>query len=207
MSTSSRRTSSSTISSSWATSLRTRISLDFRALLDDDLVLGDGHKDLVFADLGFGCLPAFDRHPLDVDLLAPLGHPDLLTVGPHSLADVQSTGLTLARSGPELLFGPLHPQLVLVPEVVPRLGDALGRGVVLVELPALAVDVAHRDARVPLARRLVGRGAVVRAIAAPLAGGLFAPQAEVGVDLALELGRNVLIVVEVRSALDVVLVS
>src|SRR5919202_1103048 len=135
--------------------------LDLRALLDHDLLFGHRHPHLVFTDLGLGGLPAlFDRHPLYVHFLAPLGYPELLAVGPHPLADADAASLTLADASPKLLFGPLHSELVLVPEVILGLGYAFGCGVVLAELPALSIDVTHRDARVPLARRLVGRGAI-----------------------------------------------
>jgi hypothetical protein len=42
------------------------------------------------------------------------GDLDALAVGPHALADLDRAGLALAGAGAELLFAPLHPQLVVV---------------------------------------------------------------------------------------------
>src|SRR5215216_5247884 len=94
--------------------------LDHGALVDHDLFLGDGHRHLVLADLGFGRL-AFDGHPLYRYFLVLGRDLDLLAVSPYALADLHGTGLTLAGTGPELLLRALHPELVLVLEVACRL--------------------------------------------------------------------------------------
>src|SRR5215217_2226396 len=91
--------------------------LDHEALLDNDLLLGHRHKELVLADLGLGGIPPVDRHPLDVHLLAPLGHPDPLAVSAYPFADLHGTGLALAGADPQLLLGPLDPEFVLVDQV------------------------------------------------------------------------------------------
>src|SRR5215203_7257976 len=88
--------------------------LDHRALLSDDLLLGHRHGDLVLADLCLRGLPALDRHPLYADLLVSGGHPYLLALGPHILADPHLTGFTLSGAGPKLFFGALYPKLLLV---------------------------------------------------------------------------------------------
>src|SRR5215207_157214 len=88
--------------------------LDHRALLGDDLLLGHRHGDLVLADLCLRGLPALDRHPLYADLLVSGGHPYLLALGPHILADPHLTGFTLSGAGPKLFFGALYPKLLLV---------------------------------------------------------------------------------------------
>jgi hypothetical protein len=101
-------------SSSCTASLNPYLFLDHRALLNNDLVLGHRHSDLVLADLGLRGLPALNRYPLNGDLLVAGGHPYLLTVGPHILADPQLTGFALTRTGPKLFFGALYPKLILV---------------------------------------------------------------------------------------------
>src|SRR5829696_6974215 len=83
------------------------------ALLDDDFFLDDGHKELLLADLALRRLPALNGHPIYVHLLAPLWHLHPLTVGPHPLTYVYAANLALAGTGYKLLFGPLHPKLVL----------------------------------------------------------------------------------------------
>src|SRR5215207_1082122 len=50
--------------------------------------------------------------------LVSRGHPYLLTVGSHILADPHLTGFALSGAGPKLFFGPLYPKLLLVTEVL-----------------------------------------------------------------------------------------
>src|SRR5215207_5259651 len=92
--------------------------LDHRALLDDNLVLGHRHLDLVLTDLCLRSLSALDRHPLYANLFVSGGYPYLLAVGSHILADPHLTGFTLSGAGPKLFFGPLYPKLLLVTEVL-----------------------------------------------------------------------------------------
>src|SRR5215213_6642400 len=173
-------------------------------LLDHYLFLGDGHADLVFADLGLRDLPALlHGHTIHVHLFAPLWHPQLLAICPHPLADVEATGLALTGAGSKLLFCSLHPELVLVFEVVLRLGDALGPGVVPAELAALSV--AHSHARVSLAGSLVGFLAVVLAVGAPLLRALHALKPVVAADLVLVLGSDLPVVVKGRTVLGLAL--
>src|SRR5215210_4668912 len=71
---------------------------------------------------------------------------DPLAVGAHALAHPHGPGLALTGAGPELFLAPLHPQLVLVVEVVaPALAHSLVVAVVLAELAGLGV--AHGHAR------------------------------------------------------------
>src|SRR5215207_4161945 len=44
----------------------------------------------------------------------PGGHPYLLAVGPHILADPHLTGFALARASPKLFFGALYSKLLLL---------------------------------------------------------------------------------------------
>ena len=67
--------------------------------LEDDLLLGDRHHNLVLADLGLRGLPAFYRHPLYANLLVPGRYGDLLTLGPHPLSDPKRPGLALSGAG------------------------------------------------------------------------------------------------------------
>src|SRR4028119_1934755 len=73
--------------------------LGHRPLVDDDLLLGHRHGDLVLADLGLGRLAA-DRDTLDGDFLVLDGDLYALAVGPHALADLHRAGLALAGAGP-----------------------------------------------------------------------------------------------------------
>src|SRR5215204_712692 len=88
--------------------------LDHGPLLDDNLVLGHRHSNLVLTDLGLRGLPALNRYPLDTYLLMAGGYPYLLALGPDILADPNLTGFALARTGPKLFFGALYPKLFLV---------------------------------------------------------------------------------------------
>src|SRR5215204_4049507 len=92
--------------------------LDYGPLLDDNLVLGHRHSNLVLADLCLRSLSALDRHPLYADLFVSGGYPYLLAVGPHILADPNLTGFALSGASPKLFFGPLYPKLLLVTEVL-----------------------------------------------------------------------------------------
>src|SRR5215216_4011977 len=175
--------------------------LDHRMLLDHNLFLNHRHTDLVLADLGLRSLPPLYRHPLDGDLLVPGGYPYLLAVGPHPLAHVKGPGLALAGAGLKLFLGPLHPQLVLVLEVI---GAGLVNTLVVLrvatELAGLGVALPHAGAHVA---RLI---AVVLAIAAAITVCLSALQPVVGVDLLLVVGRYVPIVVERGAFLNLGLV-
>src|SRR5215212_7439512 len=91
--------------------------LDYRAFLDDDLILGHRHSDLVLADLSLRSLSALDRHPLYADLLVPSGYRDLLAVSSHILANPNLTGFALSSASPKLFFGALYPKLILVAQV------------------------------------------------------------------------------------------
>src|SRR5215203_1267891 len=145
------------------------------ALVDDDLLLGDRHHDLVLPYLGLGGL-ARHRHPLDADLLVPDRDLDPLAVGAHALADPHGPGLALACAGHELLLAPLHPQLVPVLEVVaPALAHALVAALVLAGEPPAAVVLAVGPAP------LCGPGA---------------RESVVRVDLPLVLGGYLMVVVE-----------
>src|SRR5215203_2528217 len=53
----------------------------------------------------------------DALLLAPLGHPDALAVGPHPFAHPHGAGLALAGAYPQLLLGPLHLEFVPVDRI------------------------------------------------------------------------------------------
>jgi hypothetical protein len=53
-------------------------------------------------------------HALDGHFLVLDGDLYALAVGAHALADLHRAGLALAGPGAELLFAPLHPQLVVV---------------------------------------------------------------------------------------------
>src|SRR5215203_3870082 len=179
------------------------------ALVDDDLLLGDRHHDLVLPYLGLGGL-ARHRHPLDADLLVPDRDLDPLAVGAHALADPHGPGLALAGAGHELLLAPLHPQLVLVLEVVaPALAHALVVALVLAELAGLGV--AHGHARAdgagafgagrPRAAVLAGPPVAVVLAVGPAVGGP-APEPVVGTYLVLVLGGYLVVVVEARPVLD-----
>src|SRR5829696_7881016 len=160
--------------------------LDHRALAHDDLFLGHRHDDLVLTDLGLGGL-ARGGHALHADLLVAGGDLYLLAVGPHALANLELAGLALAGACGELFLGALHPQLVLVLEVLAALTDyAFCGGRVLVERSVLAA-VAHRH---PGTSRAVPSTvgsllAIVFAVGATLCGRPF--ETVVGVDLVLEL--------------------
>src|ERR671912_555080 len=174
------------------------------ALVDHDLFLGDGHGHLVLADLGFGRL-AFDGHPLDRYFLVLGRDLDLLAVSPYALADLHSTGLTLAGTGPELLLRALHPELVLVLEIAPRLAEAFLVAVVLTELTCLGVAHAHARAN-RASGGGIGRASAavsVRLLVVPVgAGALDGPKAVVGAHLVLVLGGDLTVVVESRSVLN-----
>src|SRR5215212_10243966 len=129
------------------------------ALVDHDLFLGDRHGYFALAYLGLGRL-ALDWNPLDAYFLVLGGYLDALAVGPHPLADLHGAGLTLSGAGPELLLTPLHPELVLVFEVAPRLAYAFLVAVVLAELAGLGVAHAHTRAN------RAGGGGIGRASAA-----------------------------------------
>src|SRR5215207_4541903 len=88
--------------------------LDYRAFLDDDLILGHRHRDLVLADLCLRSFPALDWHPLYADLLVSGGHPYLLALGSNILANPHLTGFALSGAGAKLCFGALYPKLLLV---------------------------------------------------------------------------------------------
>src|ERR671912_215249 len=177
------------------------------ALVNHDLFLGDRHGHLVLTDLGFGRL-AFDGHPLDRYFLVLGRDLDLLAVSPYALADLHGTGLAPAGSGPELLLRALHPELVLVLEIAPRLAEAFLVAVVLAELACLGV--AHAHAR---ANRASGGGigraspaVSVRLLVVSVgAGALDGPKAVVGAHLVLVLGGDLTVVVEGRTVLDGVL--
>src|SRR5829696_7363066 len=170
--------------------------LDHRALAHDDLFLGHRHDDLVLTDLGLGGL-AIHGHALHADLLVAGGNLYLLAVGPHALTNLELTGLALAGACGELFFGPLHPELVLVFEVVSAaLVYTLIIGGVLAELTSLGI--AHRDTR-------AGRFTVVIAVGATTVGSVSVLQAVVGVDFVLELRRYLLVVVEGGPVLDRIL--
>src|ERR687885_52066 len=81
---------------------------------DDYLFLHHRNRDLVFADLGLRGLPALYGDPFYVHLLMPLWHPYPLAVCPYPLSHPQAASLALSGAGIKFLFGPLHPELVLV---------------------------------------------------------------------------------------------
>src|SRR5215217_993494 len=177
------------------------------ALVDHDLFLGDGHGHLVLAYLGLGGL-AFDGHPLDGDLLVLGRDLYLLTVGPYALADLHGAGRTLAGTGPKLLLRALHPELVLIGQVVATaLVYSLVVRSMLAELACLGVTHAH-----PRANRTSGGGIGRASAAVPVsllalvipvgAGALDDPQAIVEADLVLVLGGDLTVVVEGRAVLD-----
>src|SRR5215216_1860146 len=175
--------------------------LDHRMLLDHNLFLNHRHTDLVLADLGLRNLPPLYRHPLDGDLLVPGGYPYLLAVGPHPLAHVKGPGLALAGAGLKLFLGPLHPQLVLVLEVIGAgLVNALVVLRVATELAGLGVALPHAGPH------LAGLIAVVLAVAAAITVCLGALQPVVGVDLLLIIRCYVPIVVEGGALLNLGLV-
>ena len=86
--------------------------LEYRPFGDHDLLFEDLHDYLFLTDLGLGGLPTVPRHPLDLDLLALLGDPYLLTLGAYALADLHGAGLAPASTDPNLLLAPLHPEFV-----------------------------------------------------------------------------------------------
>src|SRR5215203_3506267 len=88
--------------------------LDYGPFLDDNLVLGHRHRNLVLADLGLRSLSALDRHPLHANLFMSGGYPYLLAVGSNILADPHLTGFALSGAGSKLFFGALYPKLLLV---------------------------------------------------------------------------------------------
>src|SRR5215203_3509176 len=88
--------------------------LDYGPFLDDNLILGHRHSNLVLADLCLRSLSALDRHPLHADLFVSGGHPYLLAVGSHILAHPHLTGFALSGASPKLFFGALYPKLFLV---------------------------------------------------------------------------------------------
>src|SRR5215210_2435588 len=167
--------------------------LDHGALFGHDLFLDHRHRDLVVADLGPGAL-LVHRHPLDGDLLVSGGHPHLLAVGAHPLADVHGPSLALTSPSSKLFLTSLYPQLVLVLEVVTRLVDTLLLAPVATELTSLGV--AHPQAGTHLAGALVGLIAIVLAVGAPCAVRLRPLQPVVGVDPLLVIGGYVLVVIE-----------
>src|SRR4028119_1500406 len=88
---------------------------------DDDLLLEYLYNHLlVLADLRSGGLSPLTRYALDVDLLAHLGHPYLLTLGADLLADVYPACLTLARPHPSFFLAPLYPGFARLPSGVGR---------------------------------------------------------------------------------------
>jgi hypothetical protein len=101
-----------------------------------------------------------------------------LAVGSHALSDLELAGLALPSTGRELFFGPLHSQLVLVGQVA-MIGHTRSLGSIL------GVVALIRAA-------LLGRGGALQAV--------------VGIDLVLELGGDLLVVVEGRAVLDRLLI-
>src|SRR5215218_4717050 len=177
--------------------------LDYRALAHDDLFLGYRDHDLVVADLGFGGLSLYG-HPLHTYFLVAGGNLYLLAVGAHALTDLKLTGLALAGTCGELFLAPLHPELVLVGQIVATaLVYALVVGGVLAELAGLGVAHAHPRAHGASLGDLIG---VVGAVGAAAVRSVSLPQAVVRVDLVLELRRDLLVVVEGGAVLDGVLV-
>src|SRR5215213_9696628 len=88
----------------------TNLFLDHRALLHDDLFLGNRHDDLVVSDLGLGSL-ALHGNPLHRDLFVAGRDFYLLAVRTHALPNLKLTGLALAGACGELFFCPLNPEL------------------------------------------------------------------------------------------------
>jgi hypothetical protein len=125
----------------------------------------------------------------------------------HALADPHGAGLALAGAGPELFLAPLHPQLVLIVEVIaPTLGYALVVAVVLAKLAGLGV--AHGHARADGAGGLgAGRPraavlvAIVVAVRPAPFGGPGTREPVVGTYLLLVLGGYLVVVVKVRPVL------
>src|SRR5215216_8029940 len=141
--------------------------LDHRALAYNDLFLGHRHHNLVLTDLGLRSL-AFYGHPLHAYLLVAGRDLYVLAVCTNTLTDLQLTGLALAGACGELFLCPLHPELVLVFEV-----GAIGH-----------------------ARRLGSLLGVVALIGAAALGRGAALEAVVGIDLVLELRRDLPVIVE-----------
>src|SRR5215216_5211198 len=111
--------------------------LDHRALVHNDLFLGHRHHDLVLTDLGLRSL-AFYGHPLHAYLLVASRDLYVLAVCTNTLTDLQLTGLALAGACGELFLCPLHPELVLVFEVIATaLVYTLIIGSVLAELASI----------------------------------------------------------------------
>src|SRR5215211_983315 len=144
------------------------------SLLHDDLFFGNGDADLGVSDLGLGGLALYGD-AIDCDLLVAGRYLHPLAVGFHALANIYGASLALEGSDPELLLGPLNPQLVLTVQVAARLGDTLLLRGVLAELTAFCV--AHGHAGVLVTVILTVSTAFVRSLR-----GL---QPIVGVDLVL----------------------
>src|ERR687898_608102 len=123
----------------------THLFFGYRSLLHYDLFLGDGNPYLVLADLGLRSL-ALHGHPLHAYFLMAGGHFYLLAVRAHALSDLELASLALTGTCGELLLTPLHPELVLVGQVIAMaLVYSLIVGGVLAELAGLGV--AHSHAR------------------------------------------------------------
>src|SRR5215207_8784737 len=173
------------------------------ALLHHDLFLSHGDAYLVLAYLGLGGCALREGYPLHGDLLVAGGHFDALAVCANALADFELAGLALTGTCSELFLGPLNPELVLVLEVAAlALADPLVIRGVAAELAGLGV--AHPHAR---ANGTGGLFTLVGLVGAALLGGGGSLEAVVGVDLALELGGDLPVVVEGRAVLGRVLVG
>src|SRR5215213_3605865 len=151
--------------------------LEDRALVHNDLFLGYRHHDLVLADLGLRGLALYG-HPFDAYLFVPCGHLYALVVGSHTLSDPYCASLAFAGPDPKLLLGSLHPHLVLI---------------------ANLSGIGHT-------RRLGALLGIVGSVGAALLGGGSTLKAVVGVDLVLELGGDLTVLIEGRAVLERLLV-
>src|SRR5215218_4656255 len=140
--------------------------LRHRFFLDHDLVLDHRHGYFVGAYLSLGRLAAY-RHSLDAYLLATGRHLQPLAVGADALADVDATDLALTGPREQFFFAPLHPELVLVLEVAPRLAETFLVAVVLPELAGLGVFHAHPRANRAGAPCVGGARAAVTSVRLP----------------------------------------
>src|SRR5215208_567422 len=120
--------------------------LDHRTLFDHNLFLNNGYPDLV----------------------ALLGHSEPFAVGPYPLANLDGSCLALASAGYELLFAPLHPDLVFGGAV----GTAFGGALVPWRDQAFALYIARSGAcalaGLQVDLLVAGRAGVVRAVGLPL---------------------------------------
>src|SRR5215212_3862559 len=151
--------------------------LEDRALVHNDLFLGYRYHDLVVSDLGLRGLALYG-HPFDVYLFVPCGDLYALAVGSHALSDPYCASLAFAGSDPKLLLGSLHPHLVLIAHVG---------------------GTSHT-------RRLGALLGIVGSVGAALLDGGSTLEAVVGVDLILELGGDLTVVVVGGAVLDCLLV-